>query len=1003
MRIILVFLFLLFQCLSPFLSHSFLNVHLRSEFSQEGSGPGQLSAPQAIAIDRDGTLYIADRGNRRVHVMTPDGKTLRTFGDKKADRGYLEGPSGIALYENMVYVSDGGRDRIVVFTKDGRFIDEFGSPGSGPKEFDDPAGLAVRSGILYIADRGNHRVQVLSRDGIYLGSIGSKGDGEGQVREPVDVATDYNGNIYVADYGNSRIVVFTPEGRFKRNYYELKRPVSIELDETGFAVADADEHRIKKFDFSGRLLFSAGTKGSGKGEFLRLSAIAFSPQGELYALDSRKATVQVFSPEKMPSPSVEEAPPLESVNFLSEVKIKASDICWSGGILYAVSAEDRAVYVIEGNSIRRVIRGKERFELREPSGIAVDRDGYIWVVDRGNDRLVKFSEEGKPVAIYGSSGGREGHFSSPRGIYISPKGLVYVADTGNSRIQILSTDGVFIGKIEKANLLRLKRPVDVYADIEGNVYVVDEALNMVLKITPQERLLLSIGNEGEKDGEFRNPSSIAVTPEEIYVLDSGNKRIQVFDFNGKFLRKFGSRGNGKGEFIEPSAIAINQITLLSVADRAGRIQNLRILHTPSRILNVKAISGIKEINLSWPRSMESFVADYRIYRAEDKVNYKLIASTPELGYTDRNVVPGVTYYYRISARAKDGYEGPKSEAVMAVAKKPVVRPPSGLVARPGIREVELSWNREGAELFIISKKAGDSYKEVARTDKSVFFDKGLAPDTEYLYRIEAVSADGERSEPVEIKVKTLTDKSPLEVTVIQMRDIITKAYRLYEKEGLGRLRLRNNGAVSLKDLRVQFVIKEFMDYPFEAGLKELGPGQVIDMDIKPVLNKNILLLRENRALQAEITVNYVLEGDTRIYTMPYKIMGIFTGRHYTEAEARRLTSAMKTLDEKVVKDKLEKDLIKRIEDKLGVEESSVKKLRLRGLSYSEIIIAIYISRGEIEEPLNLRADGMTWPDIISLHEASLSELASFLSELEKSLQRPKPRPKERPVEKGFYQ
>ncbi len=1002
-KILLLFLILAVNLLFTFSSYALQNVQLKLEFGQEGSGPGQLMAPQAVAIDSDGTIYIADRANKRIHVMTPDGKTIRTFGDKKVERGYLEEPAGICLYENLVYVSDSGRDRIIIFTKDGRFIEEFGAGGNGPKEFDDPAGLTLYLGTLYVADRGNHRVQIFSKDGIYLGSIGSKGDREGQLKEPSDVAVDYNGNIYVADYGNSRVVVFLSDGRFKRNYYDMKRPVSIDVDQTGFVVADSEDYKIKKFDFSGRLLFSAGTKGTGAGQFMRLSAIALSRDGDVYALDSRKSTVQVFSPERIPSPLIEVSSPSDSVNLMGEVKIKASDVCWSRGTLYAVSSEDNAVYIIEGNSIKRVIMGKGDFELKRPSGIAVDRDGYIWVVDTGNDRLVKFTEEGRPVAKYGVSGSREGHFSSPLGIYISPKGIIYVADKGNGRIQMLSTDGVFIGKIEKANLLRLRRPSDVYADTEGNVYVVDQALNTVLKINPQERLILSIGKEGQNDGELRNPTSIAITPEEIYVLDSGNERIEVFDHNGRFLRKFGSKGTGKGEFIEPSAIAINELTILSVADRGRTLQTFKVLHTPQKVLNVKAFSGSKEITLSWPKSIESFVIDYRIYRSEDKVNYKFIASTPELTYTDRDVRPGTTYYYRIGARAKDGYEGQKSEPVTAVAMKPIVRPPSGIIAKPGITEIELSWNREGGSLFIISRKSKNYYEEIAKTDRSIFIDKGLIPETEYSYRIEAINPDGEKSESVEIKAKTLSDKPPLDITVLQMRDIITKAYRLYEKEGLGRIRLRNNISSSIRDLRVQFIIKEFMDYPSETGLKEIGPGQVVDIDIKPVLSKNILMLKENRSLESEITVNYNLEGKDRTQRIPYKIMAIFTGRHYTEAEAKRLGSAMKALDDKISKEKLEKEFVKKIKDRLEIEESLFKKLKLKGLGYSEIIVTVYISKGEIEDVLSLRADGKSWPDIISLFDAGVSDVASLLSEIEKSLYRPKPKPKEREVEKGFYQ
>jgi len=989
--------------LAPTISNALLNVHLKSEFGQAGSGPGQFISPQHIAIDKDGTIYLVDRGNRRVHVMTPDGRTLRTFGEEKSGKGYLDEPSGIALYENYVYVSDAGKDVIFIFTKDGKFVAQFGRPGNGPKEFDDPAGLTLHLGILYVADRGNHRIQVFSSDGIYLGSFGEKGEKEGQLREPFDVAVDYRGYVYVADYGNSRIQVFTPDGRFKRNYYNLKRPVSIEIDETGFLVVDSEDYKIKKFDFSDRLIFTAGTKGDGPGQFMRPSGIALSPDGYVYVSDARKNTLQVFAPERFPVPSVEFMPPRDSVNLINEVNIKASDVCWWGEALYAVSSEDNAIYVIEGGSVRRVITGSDKYRLKSPSGIAIDRDGYIWVSDTGNDRIVKFSQDGKPVAEYGGSGSREGRFSSPRGIYISPKGIVYVADSGNGRVQILSTDGVFMGQIKKANLVNLKRPVDVQADIQGNIYVADADLHTVFKINPQERLILSIGKRGEGRGEFNTPVSLFVTPEEIYVLDSGNYRIQVFDHDGRYLREFGSRGDDRGGFIGSSGLSIKEQTILAVADNKRTLQIFRILHTPARVLNVKSLPGTRVINLSWAPSQESYIAEYRIYRSEDGVNYRFIGSTPGTNFTDKDVTPEKTYHYRISARARDGYEGMKSEAVTAIARKPLIPPPSGVVAKASVREIELKWNADGVKGFVVLRKKDSSYEEIGRIEKPFFIDKGLLPDTEYTYRIVSLGQDDERSEPVEIKARTLSDKPGLEINVLQMRDIITKAYRLYEKEGLGKLRLKNILEVPLKEVKVRFIIKEFMDTPLETELKEILPQQSVDIELRPVLSRKLMTLRENRGLESEIKISYRSYNEEKTQILSHKIMAIYTGRQYTEAEAKRLASAMNLLDDSVSKHKLEKELVKRLKERLNTDEDIFKRLRLKGLRPSEVVIVLYLSRTDEEGVLMLKDSGTPWPEIITIYDMSPSEIASFISEIERSLPKPKPKPKQREVEKGFYQ
>jgi sugar lactone lactonase YvrE len=81
-------------------------------------------------------------------------------------------------------------------------------------------------------------------------------------------------------------------------------------------------------------------------------------------------------------------------------------------------------------------------QLRRPEGIAVDRDGNLWVADYGRDRVVKLAPDGRLLLSWGGRGSGPGEFVGPKGIAIDPtSGRLYVADTGNARVQRLAPDG----------------------------------------------------------------------------------------------------------------------------------------------------------------------------------------------------------------------------------------------------------------------------------------------------------------------------------------------------------------------------------------------------------------------------------------------------------------------------------------------------------------------------------------------------------------------------------
>ena len=134
----------------------------------KGSGQGQLGAPNGIAIDSTGNIYVADAGNHRVQKLAADGKLIAEW--KGPDAGFY-GPRRVAIgADDSVYVLDQGRTRVVKLSPDGKVLTVWGSKGTGDGQFDDPAAVAVdpAANKVYVADPRNKRIQVFDSDGKFL-------------------------------------------------------------------------------------------------------------------------------------------------------------------------------------------------------------------------------------------------------------------------------------------------------------------------------------------------------------------------------------------------------------------------------------------------------------------------------------------------------------------------------------------------------------------------------------------------------------------------------------------------------------------------------------------------------------------------------------------------------------------------------------------------------------------------------------------------------------------
>ena len=184
-------------------------------------------------------------------------------------------------------------------------------------------------------------------------------------------------------------------------------------------------------------------------------------------------------------------------------------------------------------------KGTGNGQFNSPTGIAVDPNGNVLVADTGNGRIEKFSATGAFLSILGTKGGGQGQFRAPNGIAVDGTGNIYVTDAANHRVEKLASDGKFVAEWNGPEP-GFYGPRRVAIGPDDSVYVVDQGHNRIAKFSPVGEVLAVWGTAGNGDGRFNDPTSVAVDPatNKVYVADPVNKRIQIFEDNGKFVTKW---------------------------------------------------------------------------------------------------------------------------------------------------------------------------------------------------------------------------------------------------------------------------------------------------------------------------------------------------------------------------------------------------------------------------------------------------------------------------------
>jgi trimeric autotransporter adhesin len=486
-----------------------------------------LRTPLGVSVDAAGNVYIADSGNARIRKIGVEG-VITTIAGGSAGFSGDKGPAAIA-------------------------------------QLSFPAKAAVApNGDIYIADTANGRIRRIGANGIITtvagtGQAGFNGDSDNatsaQLSSPRDLAVDVSGNVYIADSNNSRVRRLSPGGQIttiagsglfgysgddnQAARSALAVPRGLAVDRGGnIYIADTLNNRIRKITPDGNISTVAGGNvagfsGDGGAAVLAQlnapAAVAADARGNLYIADTGNNRVRRINPQ---------------------------------GIISTMAGTSANGFSGDGGAATDA-------KLNAPQSVAVDASGRVYIADTDNHRIRRIDAQGIITTLAGSdSGAGDGgpalaaRLFQPSGVAIDASGNVYIADNLNHRVRRVNPQGIvanvagngaagYTGDNGTATSAQLNNPNGLALDRTGALYIADTGNNVIRRVSggiistvAGTGIAGKTGDSGPAtDANLYRPSAIAFDRQgNLYIADSGNNRIRIV--SGGMIRNFAGDPHG---------------------------------------------------------------------------------------------------------------------------------------------------------------------------------------------------------------------------------------------------------------------------------------------------------------------------------------------------------------------------------------------------------------------------------------------------------------------------
>jgi len=530
-----------------------------------------LSSPNAVVVDTQNNIYINDQRNRRIRRVTPDLLIATYIGNgnapfqnnQPASAVSLIIPEGIALDSSgALYVADFGGHRVLKVDPQTLLVTNVAGTGmageasensqANTSPLKNPGGVAVDAARnVYVSDTGNFKVRKIASSGTIAtfagnGETGFSGDGgpasAASLNAAFGLAIDSKSNVFIADRDNFRLRrvdtnlrISTVAGNgtsFDNGVAAtgllLFQPAGVNVAPDGsLYISDTGSDIVRRVRPDGQAFTIAGNGGHGFGgdgalatsaELSFPSNVAFDSVGNLYIADD-------FN------------------NVIRQVD--------TTGVITTVAGNRTPGY--NGDTIAAT-----QASLNQPTSIAFDTAGNMYIADSGNHRIRRVSGgvittvagTGNPLFFGENVAAATAALNTPRSVAFDANGNLLIADTFNNCIRRVSFPAMLIttvagrGQIPgtaadggSARTAALGSVVGVAADSAGNVYFTDITTNLVRKVSANNVISTIAGNSTagfSGDGglatqaSLDSPYQVAIDKAgNVFIADFGNDRVRV--------------------------------------------------------------------------------------------------------------------------------------------------------------------------------------------------------------------------------------------------------------------------------------------------------------------------------------------------------------------------------------------------------------------------------------------------------------------------------------------
>ncbi|MCG8603614.1 NHL repeat-containing protein [bacterium] len=262
----------------------------------------------------------------------------------------------------------------------------------------------------------------------------------------------------------------------------LLQPQAIAIDVEGSVfIVDTGHNRVIKFNSSGEFVYSIGGFGWDREQFDRPLDISVKNGLDVFIADFNNERIERYD---------------RKLNYISTFSTES----------------------LSGD-----------FQFGFPGSVDISKHGELFICDNENDSIVKLDAFGQPYLRFGDFNWGDGQLEYPVKIDISRSDLVYVSDQGTNQIVVFDQYGNYVSRFGSKTL---QKPTGLSWS-DNRLYVADSGSHRIVVFDQIHQVIFSWGALGDKIGAFSDPVDVAATKDHVFVLDSGNARVQVFRVSDK--------------------------------------------------------------------------------------------------------------------------------------------------------------------------------------------------------------------------------------------------------------------------------------------------------------------------------------------------------------------------------------------------------------------------------------------------------------------------------------